>query len=58
MKATDKHAAGSGLPVSVCNLAVVPKAPDDVTKHEVSACLEEGRGVSAIEVDGALVRCG
>ncbi|XP_054570544.1 WD repeat-containing protein 90 [Eptesicus fuscus] len=33
-KTTDKHAAGSGLPVSVCNLAVVPKAPEDATKHE------------------------
>ncbi|XP_036890386.1 WD repeat-containing protein 90 isoform X1 [Sturnira hondurensis] len=34
MKATDKHAAGSGLQMSVCKLAVVPIAPEDVAKHE------------------------
>ncbi|XP_016076183.1 PREDICTED: WD repeat-containing protein 90 [Miniopterus natalensis] len=34
VKATDKHAAGSGLQVSVRNLAVVPAAPEDVAKHE------------------------
>lgn len=44
-KAPDKRAAGSGPPVSACKLAVVPPAPEDATKHEVSACLEEGRGV-------------
>lgn len=43
-KATDKHAAGNGLQESVCKLAVVPTAPEDVAKHEVSVRFEEGRG--------------
>ncbi|XP_045705221.1 WD repeat-containing protein 90 isoform X2 [Phyllostomus hastatus] len=34
MKATDKHAAGNGLQMSVCKLAVVPTAPENVTKHK------------------------
>ncbi|XP_053527570.1 WD repeat-containing protein 90 isoform X4 [Artibeus jamaicensis] len=34
MKATDKHAAGNGLQMSVCKSAVVPIAPEDVAKHE------------------------
>ncbi|KAM7148990.1 WD repeat-containing protein 90 [Molossus nigricans] len=33
-KATDKHAAGSGLQGSVRKLAVVPAAPEDVAKHK------------------------
>uniref|UniRef100_G1QEM5 WD repeat domain 90 n=1 Tax=Myotis lucifugus TaxID=59463 RepID=G1QEM5_MYOLU len=45
-KATHKLAAGSGPPVSA---AVVPPAPEDATKHEVSACLEEGRKQSRQE---------
>ncbi|KAM5331996.1 WD repeat-containing protein 90 isoform 3-T3 [Glossophaga mutica] len=34
MKATDKHAAGNGLQMSVCKLAVGPTAPEDVAKHK------------------------
>lgn len=38
MDATDKHAAGNGLQVSVRKLAVVATDLEDVAINEVSTC--------------------